>query len=196
MRFSHNKYQGVRYARNICKAYAITGRITRNANSLGAMPFYRSLMLYRGLMQLEKSAKSREDFMSGRQLIYFYSSDHCTDDFDKLMRLKKDAALECYSCLRDGQMEGVARAKAVSDRWRIAPISLFLGKLMEAYADIRATRRGEATPLPPVAASKAPGKGNGENAYRGEMRAQAQFEQFFTSACRLAGGCRQGIGTI
>ena len=68
--------------------------------------------------------------------------------------LKKDAALEYYNCLRDDQVEVVARAKARAVKWHLAPLSRFLGRLVEAYADIRAMRRGEETPLPPVSTVK------------------------------------------
>ena len=184
MRFSRNKHEDVRNANNLCKAYRITGRIIRNTQSLAALPFYRSLLLYRGLMQLEKSAKSTEAFMKSKPLI------DDGRDLEKVMQLKKAAAHECYNCLRDDQLGVVSRAKAWSDKWRITPISRFLGKLIEAYADVRATRRGEETPLPPAAFSKAPKKENGGNAYRGEMRAQALLERFFQSACRIAWDAR------
>jgi len=191
MRFSHNKDGRVRNANNISKAYKITGRITRNTQSGAAMPFYRSLLLYRGLMQLEKSAKSEEDFRAGRQLVYFKPSDSWFghEKFDALMRLKKDAAYNCTYCqsyTRGLQMEGVVRAKAWSDKWHIAPFSRILSKLMDAYADLRATKLGKETPLPPVEQPSANG-GKRENAYRGEMQFQAKIENFFTSASAKTG---------
>lgn len=153
MRFAtKGKSRGEICDRNLSKAYRITGKIIRNSSSLDAMPFYHSLLLYRGLMQLEKSAKSDEDFLTGRQLLY--PADLCSNDLDKVMRLKKDAALEYYNCLRDDQMENVMRTQTWAVKWRFAPLSRFLGKLMDAYADIRATRRGEETLLPPVSAVK------------------------------------------
>lgn len=148
MRFSHDANLGKRYSRNLCKAYKITGRIIRNSHSLNAMPFYRSLLLYRGLMQLEKSAKSDEDSFAGKELLYPASC--CPADLDNILLLKRLAARECFNCLSDSRAQNLASAKGWADKrgpW-LAPVSRFLGKMIDAYADIRATVRREETPLP------------------------------------------------
>jgi len=153
----------------------MAGRIIRSSESLNAMPFYRSLWRYRGLMQLEKSAKGKDSLKS------LVDDGH---DLERLMRLKKDAAAVSYNCLRDGQVESLGKAKSWSDRRHLAPFSRILSKLIEAYADVRATKLGKETPLP---APEKSSKTSKDNAYRGEMCIQAKLESIFTSAPANAG---------
>jgi|GEM_PF-5110424 len=144
MRFNQSDDRNARHSNNLRKAYKITGKIIRNSASLNATPFYRSLLLYKGLMQLEKSAKSKDAFMEGKQLIDDGQS------LEKVMQLKKDAARENYNCLRDEQVRKVVRMKAWSDRAGVVPLTRFLNKLIDAYSDMHATARGKEKPPAPL----------------------------------------------
>lgn len=151
MRFSNpenTRTPSVGYARNLYAAHVLAGRIHLRTESLSALPFYRALYDYRKLDSLTRPLE--------RPVFKGSSVKHKTDlifSFDReiVLRLKKDVAFNLHNCLRDDQTQKLeSAAKFLWGVYPLRPISKFLQKAVDAYADAKQTdwERGKRAEAP------------------------------------------------